>query len=113
MYLGRIVEYGPADTVTGNPQHPYTRALISNCAAIDTAQDVEPLPITGEPPTPVNPGPGCFFAPRCYQAREHCFRAYPPMEPARTPGSEAGGEERTRIHRVACWNNVALDGETI
>lgn len=106
MYLGRIVEYGPADEVTENPRHPYTRVLISNCASIDTPEGAEPLPITGEPPTPVNPGPGCFFAPRCYQAREQCFRAYPPMEPVQPAGGGGGGS--ARVHRVSCWNNAAM-----
>jgi oligopeptide/dipeptide ABC transporter ATP-binding protein len=98
MYLGRIVEYGPADQVVQNPAHPYTRVLISNCVSIDSTKPAEPLPITGEPPTPVNPGPGCFFAPRCYQAREQCFREYPPLR------EEAPGDNKTRPHQVSCWN---------
>ena len=77
MYLGRIVEYGTADEVIQNPQHPYTRALISNCASIDPFEEREELSIDGEPPTPVNPGPGCYFAPRCYMATEACFKSYP------------------------------------
>jgi oligopeptide/dipeptide ABC transporter ATP-binding protein len=107
MYLGRIVEYGPADLVAEEPQHPYTRVLISNCVSIDDAGGKEPLPISGEPPTPVNPGPGCFFAPRCYQAREQCFREYPPMVRL-TPRA---GENRDRDHYAACWN--AHNKETI
>ncbi len=77
MYLGRIVEYGEADDVISNPRHPYTRALISNCASIDPDEKTEPIEIHGEPPTPINPGPGCYFAPRCYMACEACFKAYP------------------------------------
>ena len=77
MYLGRIVEYGTADEVIQNPQHPYTRALISNCASIDPFEDREEISIDGEPPTPVNPGPGCYFAPRCYMSTEACFKSYP------------------------------------
>lgn len=77
MYLGRIVEYGTADEVIQNPQHPYTRALISNCASIDPFEEREELSIGGEPPAPVNPGPGCYFAPRCYMATEACFKSYP------------------------------------
>ena len=77
MYLGRIVEYGPADEVIRNPQHPYTRALISNCASVDPFEVHEEIDIEGEPPTPINPGPGCYFAPRCYMATEECFKSYP------------------------------------
>ena len=77
MYLGRIVEYGTADQVVNDPQHPYTRALISNCASIDPEEERQPIALEGEPPTPIDPGPGCYFAPRCYMACEDCFRAYP------------------------------------
>ena len=77
MYLGRIVEYGAADEVIRNPQHPYTRALISNCASVDPFETREEINIEGEPPTPINPGPGCYFAPRCYMATEECFQKYP------------------------------------
>ncbi len=77
MYLGRVVEYGTADEVVKNPKHPYTQALISNCASIDPDEKVASIPITGEPPTPVDPGPGCYFAPRCFKACPECFKAYP------------------------------------
>lgn len=77
MYLGRIVEYGKADEVVKNPKHPYTKALISNCASIDPEDKQEKISIDGEPPTPLNPGPGCYFAPRCYKACEECYKKYP------------------------------------
>ncbi len=77
MYLGKIVEYGDADDVIGNPKHPYTKALISNCSSIDPEEEQEHIKIQGEPPTPVNPGPGCYFAPRCYKACDACFKKYP------------------------------------
>lgn len=77
MYLGRIVEYGTADDVVKSPMHPYTRALISNCASIDPEDKQETISIEGEPPTPLNPGPGCYFAPRCYMACEECYQRYP------------------------------------
>lgn len=77
MYLGRIVEYGSADEVIKNPQHPYTRALISNCASVDPFEEHEEISIEGEPPTPINPGPGCYFAPRCYMATRSASGAIP------------------------------------
>ncbi len=77
MYLGRIVEYGVADEVVKNPKHPYTQALISNCASIDPDETMELISIEGEPPTPLNPGPGCYFAPRCFKAVPACFERYP------------------------------------
>ncbi|MDF1507244.1 ABC transporter ATP-binding protein [Robertmurraya sp. DFI.2.37] len=72
MYLGRIVETGPTDEVMHNPQHPYTRALISNSVQLDSFENQQIIQIAGEPPTPINMGPGCRFAPRCYQSRESC-----------------------------------------
>lgn len=77
MYLGRIVETGITDEVLHNPQHPYTKVLISNCASLDPLEKREIIAIEGEPPTPINTGPGCYFAPRCYQACEKCFKEYP------------------------------------
>lgn len=77
MYLGRIVEYGTASEVVSDPRHPYTQALISNCTSIDPDDTATPIPIKGEPPTPVDPGPGCYFAPRCFKACERCFKEYP------------------------------------
>ena len=77
MYLGKVVEYGKADEVVNNPGHPYTKALISNCASIDPDDEREEISITGEPPTPLDPGPGCYFAPRCFMACEKCLKEYP------------------------------------
>lgn len=77
MYLGKIVEMGDSDEIIHHPKHPYTQVLISNCASIDFDDATEPISIQGEPPTPVNPGPGCYFAPRCFKAGERCFKEYP------------------------------------
>lgn len=79
MYLGRIVEMGDTDTIIQNPMHPYTQALISNCSSIDPDEDKQAIEIQGEPPSPINPGPGCYFANRCFKACEKCFKSYPPM----------------------------------
>ena len=79
MYLGRIVEMGDTDTVIQNPMHPYTQALISNCSSIDPDENMQTIEIQGEPPSPVNPGPGCYFAGRCFKACEKCFKSYPPL----------------------------------
>jgi oligopeptide/dipeptide ABC transporter ATP-binding protein len=77
MYLGKVVEYGDSDTIISNPKHPYTQALISNCSSIDPDEVRDIIKIQGEPPTPVNPGPGCYFAQRCFKAAEECFQKYP------------------------------------
>ncbi|CAK7079592.1 oligopeptide/dipeptide ABC transporter ATP-binding protein [Tissierella sp.] len=77
MYLGKVVEYGDSDTVVKDPRHPYTQTLISNCGSIDPEEIMNKINIEGEPPTPVNPGPGCYFAPRCFKATDECFKKYP------------------------------------
>ncbi|MCQ4923080.1 ATP-binding cassette domain-containing protein [Tissierella carlieri] len=77
MYLGRVVEYGDSDTVVKDPRHPYTQTLISNCGSINPEEIMNKISIEGEPPTPVNPGPGCYFAPRCFKATDECFKKYP------------------------------------
>jgi oligopeptide/dipeptide ABC transporter ATP-binding protein len=98
MYLGRIVEVGSTEEVLSNPQHPYTRALLSVVPEID---EIEPIVLQGETPDPTNVAPGCRFHPRC---------------PALLNGeaAEAGIEGKCRTddlpilpaagaHRAACW----------
>lgn len=77
MYLGRIVESGTTDYVLHNPVHPYTKTLISNCASINMDEKTDVIKIEGEPPTPIDNGPGCYFAPRCYMKKDICFKEYP------------------------------------
>ncbi len=80
MYLGRIVEIGALDEVFHNPQHPYTRALLSAVPVPDPKhRRTEPLP-AGEIPNPVDPPAGCHFHPRCPIAREGlCERLVPEL----------------------------------
>ena len=80
MYLGKIVEMGKTDDIIANPKHPYTQALITNTASIDIDHPVKKIPIKGEAPSPIHPGPGCYFAPRCYCACERCFKEYPEIK---------------------------------
>jgi peptide/nickel transport system ATP-binding protein len=68
MYLGRIVEIGPAEQVIGNPTHPYTRALVD--AIPDLGRESRVLP--GEPASPLSPPTGCAFHPRCPIAVDAC-----------------------------------------
>ena len=71
MYLGRIVEQGPAETIFQTPRHPYTRLLL------DAIPDLEQVgrartPVGGEIPSPIAPPPGCTFHPRCPLANARC-----------------------------------------
>ncbi|MGB0331923.1 MAG: ABC transporter ATP-binding protein, partial [Planctomycetota bacterium] len=61
MYLGRIVEIGTVDQVFDDPQHPYTRALLSAIPRADRSERRERIPLTGDVPSPISPPSGCFF----------------------------------------------------
>jgi oligopeptide/dipeptide ABC transporter ATP-binding protein len=78
MYLGKIVEQGPADAVYERPLHPYTRALISAVPSLHRRG--ERIRLRGEPPKPTDPPPGCPFHPRCPVARQVCSHDPPPLE---------------------------------
>jgi oligopeptide/dipeptide ABC transporter ATP-binding protein len=62
MYLGRIVEEGPAEELLSNPRHPYTRALLS---VVPEVEEMEQVILSGEAPDPTRIPPGCRFHPRC------------------------------------------------
>ena len=68
MYLGRIVEVGPATEIVSSPRHPYTEALLGAVPAIGVARS----PLPGEPASPLQPPGGCPFHPRCPVALESC-----------------------------------------
>ena len=81
MYLGRLIEKGPVGEVFSAPRHPYTRGLLDSVPSIDPCLRGRLNPVTGELPSPLNPPPGCSFAPRCSRAGEDCCRALPPLMP--------------------------------
>ncbi|MFN2326882.1 MAG: ABC transporter ATP-binding protein [Gemmatimonadales bacterium] len=70
MYLGRLVEVGPAAEVTDRPRHPYTRALRSAVPRLDSDRQPGRIILAGDPPSPMAPPPGCAFAPRCFHPRK-------------------------------------------
>jgi oligopeptide/dipeptide ABC transporter ATP-binding protein len=72
MYLGRIVEIGPIQQVLNNPQHPYTKALLSVIPIPNPRQRRERIILKGAPPNPIEVPPGCRFHPRCPVAFERC-----------------------------------------
>ncbi|MBS1860860.1 MAG: ABC transporter ATP-binding protein [Actinobacteria bacterium] len=86
MYLGRIVESGPATTVIADPVHPYTKALISSLPGSGGR-----IKLKGSPPSLFDPPSGCAFHPRCSHAREECA--------TRPPRIVAVGDSR---HEVDC-----------
>jgi peptide/nickel transport system ATP-binding protein len=64
LYLGRVMEYGPAETVFSGPHHPYTEALLSAVPSLDGTVR-QRIKLTGEIPSPANPPSGCVFHTRC------------------------------------------------
>lgn len=77
MYLGTAVEYSEAKTLFRNPLHPYTRGLLSAIPNPDIDAKKERVILKGELCSPVNPQPGCRFAPRCPMATDTCFETAP------------------------------------
>ena len=77
MYVGKIVELAPAETMLKNPLHPYTEALISAVPPADPDIHFERIPLDGELPSPSNPPSGCIFHTRCKYAKDICKSSEP------------------------------------
>lgn len=98
MYLGRIVERGPAERVLRAPAHPYTRALLAAVPKVTAGSD-EALPSISaavDLPSPLDPPAGCHFHPRCAQASDICRASYPVEQ-------SIGGGQTVRCH----WAGVS------
>jgi len=83
MYLGRPVEHGPRKKIFANPQHPYTRALLSATPVADPTHKKERIVLKGELPSPISPPSGCPFHPRCPLAFERCMTETPKLKLSR------------------------------
>jgi oligopeptide/dipeptide ABC transporter ATP-binding protein len=92
MHLGQLAELGPADALYRAPLHPYTAALLDSVPGLDpaTGRARRPVPLRGEPPSPLDPPSGCRFRTRCPRAQERCAAEEPAL------GERAPG------HSVAC-----------
>jgi oligopeptide transport system ATP-binding protein len=82
MYLGKVVEIGEATSVIEDPQHPYTRALVSAIPVPDPEieESRNRIVLPGDPPSPLNPPSGCSFHPRCPHATDACAKTVPSLE---------------------------------
>jgi len=81
MYLGRIAELAPAESLFRHPRHPYTRALMEAIPDLDMTGRVR-IPVGGEVPSPITPPTGCAFHPRCPLAQPRCKAERPELMPA-------------------------------
>lgn len=95
MYLGQFVETGDTAAIIRQPAHPYTWSLLNAVPRIDPEMrsllSVPKLP--GDPPSPIDPGPGCRFAKRCPYVEDRCRKIQPRLQPVRASASR---------HFVAC-----------
>ena len=91
MYLGRLAEIGPAESLYARPMHPYTAALLSSIPTIHgSAPEVPEGVLASEPPSPLDPPSGCRFRTRCPRAQELCAQQVPEIR------------ELRKGHLVAC-----------
>ena len=104
MYLGKIVEIGAVDDIYDRTLHPYTQALLSAMPSMDPDRRIETPPLTGDPPNPINPPPGCRFHTRCPFAEAVCATREPEL--AISPATNGAA------HRVACHMRSAGSGHT-
>ncbi|MCW3783636.1 ABC transporter ATP-binding protein [Defluviimonas salinarum] len=95
MYLGRVIEKGPADDIFRDPRHPYTRLLIDSAPSLDPLNRRLSRPPSGEIPSPSNRPAGCHFASRCSRATDLCRKDPQPDE-----------IERASNHRVTCHHPI-------
>jgi peptide/nickel transport system ATP-binding protein len=93
MYLGKVVEVGDSESIFNDPKHPYSMMLLSSVPIPDPrlSRERKRVKPQGEPPSPINPPPGCRFHPRCSYAMDICRTREPPFF------------ESSKGHMVACW----------
>ncbi len=98
MYLGKVMEKSDAKGLFVHKYHPYTKALLSAIPKAKVIRNRERILLKGEISSPINPGPGCRFAPRCLYTEEICRTAQPELVEVR-PG-----------HQVACHFTARING---
>jgi len=101
MYLGRVVEAGPVEAIYRRPRHPYTRALFASKPTLDPDRRTSEMPLTGDPPNPINPPSGCRFRTRCAFAQPICAETVPTLAaPLDDAVEDTGSPHLVACHRV-------------
>jgi peptide/nickel transport system ATP-binding protein len=106
MYLGRAAEIGPVESIFAAPGHPYTRGLLASRLSMDPTKRRKTPPLTGDPPNPVNPPPGCRFNTRCPIAEPVCSNSQPNL-------AAIGHTIHALGHEAACWALVPGSGHSL
>jgi oligopeptide/dipeptide ABC transporter ATP-binding protein len=97
MYLGKVAELATSEELYANPQHPYTRALLSAIPIPDPDHKRERVILRGDVPSPKSPPAGCRFHPRCPSAQARCSSEVPDLRSLKTEGA---------AHHSACHFSV-------
>lgn len=100
MYLGHLVEVGPADQVFSTPSHPYTQTLLAAIPGADTEGEFDR--VRGDPPSPMTPPSGCSFHPRCPMAEDDCTQVQPTFQSVRAARSRC-------LYAADCYQETERD----
>jgi peptide/nickel transport system ATP-binding protein len=103
MYLGQVVELGPAAEVFARARHPYTQALLRSRLSMDAGRRIEAPPLVGDPPSPIDPPSGCRFRTRCSHAEAVCEARMPTL----------GHWADRSSHVAACHMTTADSGHSL
>jgi peptide/nickel transport system ATP-binding protein len=105
MYLGRVAEIGPTEQLYKASRHPYTSALLNSVLSMDPDRRTTKAPLSGDPPNPIDPPPGCRFHTRCSMAETVCSKT----TPSQTRIVETAG---AAMHYAACHMADRLSGHS-
>jgi oligopeptide/dipeptide ABC transporter ATP-binding protein len=109
MYLGKIVEIAESDTLYQDPQHPYTKALLSAIPIPDPTLKKERIILRGDVPSPISPPRGCYFHPRCPVVRDKCRTVWPALY--QIEGSEEDHHAACHFARIRHAPDAGILGE--
>jgi dipeptide transport system ATP-binding protein len=107
MYLGRAVETGSREVLFADPQHPYTRALMSATPQADPDRVRQRIILQGELPSPFSPPEGCTFHPRCPLVKPVCRTVFPPLESKKARDVACYAVEGAEDEGTVAWHREA------
>lgn len=102
MYLGKVVESGEGQEIYHNPQHPYTKSLMSAIPVPDPHKKSQRQIITGDVPSPINPPSGCTFHPRCPVVQDNCKQDVPKLIEVALHDDALHSKNANTKHEASC-----------